>query len=41
VQEAGGMVTDFSGTGTENLPGQVMATNGRFHSELSGLLIKT
>ena len=38
VQEAGGMVTDFSGTGTENLPGQVMATNGRFHSQLAELL---
>jgi myo-inositol-1(or 4)-monophosphatase len=39
VQEAGGMVTDFSG-GTENLPSEILATNGKIHTELSELLIQ-
>ncbi|MHC5090190.1 MAG: inositol monophosphatase family protein [Planctomycetota bacterium] len=37
VQEAGGMVTDFAG-GTDNLPGEILATNGKIHTELSRLL---
>ncbi|MHC4836405.1 MAG: inositol monophosphatase family protein [Planctomycetota bacterium] len=37
VQEAGGMATDFSG-GTENLPGEILASNGKIHNQLSELL---
>ena len=39
VQEAGGTVTDFSG-GTENLPHEILATNGKIHTQLSSLLTK-
>ena len=38
VQEAGGTVTDFSG-GTENLPHEILATNGKIHNELSDILM--
>jgi myo-inositol-1(or 4)-monophosphatase len=38
VTEAGGKVTDFSGTETKNLPGEILATNGHIHNELSELL---
>ena len=36
--EAGATVTDFSGTGTANLPTEIVATNGRLHAELSDIL---
>lgn len=39
VQEAGGTVTDFSGTNTDNLPHEIMATNGKIHNELAGILM--
>jgi myo-inositol-1(or 4)-monophosphatase len=41
--EAGGTVTDFSGHGTDNLPGEIMATNEKIHNKLSEILtnIKT
>jgi myo-inositol-1(or 4)-monophosphatase len=38
AQEAGGIVTDFSGTGTTNLPGEIMVTNGKLHNELAEIL---
>ena len=41
AQEAGGTVTDFSGSDTKNLPGEIMATNGKIHNELSNMLIQT
>jgi len=36
--EAGGKVTDLSGTGTKNLPGEILATNGKIHLPLARLL---
>lgn len=39
VKEAGGTVTDFSGS-PDKLPHEVMATNGKIHNKLSGILIK-
>jgi myo-inositol-1(or 4)-monophosphatase len=41
LTEAGGTVTDFSGTSTDNLPGEILATNGTLHKELSKILTKT
>ena len=40
VQEAGGTVTDFSGNAT-NLPHEILATNGKIHTQLSRLLTNT
>ena len=40
VREAGGIVTDFAGE-NKNLLAEVLATNGKIHSELSGILTKT
>jgi myo-inositol-1(or 4)-monophosphatase len=37
VQEAGGTATDFSGS-TENLPHEILATNGKIHNQLSEIL---
>ena len=37
VQEAGGTASDFSG-GTKNLPGEILASNGIIHNQLSKLL---
>lgn len=37
VQQAGGMVSDFSG-GTSGLPGQVLCTNGKIHEPLRKIL---
>ncbi|MFZ9024649.1 MAG: inositol monophosphatase family protein [Anaerohalosphaeraceae bacterium] len=39
VTEAGGMVTDFAG-GTGSLPQEILATNGKIHTEMSSLLTK-
>lgn len=39
LEEAGGKVTDFSGTRCENLPGEMLATNGKLHDELSKILM--
>ncbi|MHC4988773.1 MAG: inositol monophosphatase family protein, partial [Planctomycetota bacterium] len=38
--EAGGTVTDFSGHGTDNLPGEILATNGKLHTQLAEILIQ-
>jgi myo-inositol-1(or 4)-monophosphatase len=38
--EAGGSVTDFSGHGTDNLPGEILATNGKLHTQLAEILIQ-
>ena len=38
--EAGGTVTDFSGTGIDNLPAEILATNGKIHSELAAVMMK-
>ena len=40
AQEAGATVTDFSGKNTDNLPGEIMATNGKLHNELSEILME-
>ena len=37
--EAGGRVTDFSGHRTDNLPREILATNGKLHDELSNILM--
>jgi len=37
--EAGATVTDFSGTSTDNLPHEILATNGNIHNELSNILL--
>jgi len=39
VREAGGIASDFAG-GTDNLPGEILATNGKIHTQLSELLIQ-
>ena len=39
LQEAGGTVTDFAGK-NDNLPHEILATNGKIHDELSSLLTK-
>jgi len=38
VTEAGGRASDFSG-GTDNLPGEILASNGRIHNQLSNILM--
>jgi myo-inositol-1(or 4)-monophosphatase len=38
VTEAGGKVTDLSGTGTQNIPHEIMATNTKIHTELAKIL---
>ncbi len=38
VTEAGGTVTDFSGVSADKLPGEIMATNGWFHTQLAAFL---
>ena len=40
LTEAGGTITDYSGTETDNLPGEILATNSKIHSQLSEILIK-
>ena len=37
VHEAGGTASDFAG-GTDNLPGEILASNGKIHPQLSELL---
>jgi myo-inositol-1(or 4)-monophosphatase len=37
LTEAGGKITDFS-NGTDNLYGQIVATNGHIHDQLLSLL---
>ena len=38
AEEAGATVTDFSGTGTQNLPAEILTTNTKIHNELTKLL---
>ncbi len=40
VTEASGTVSDFAGN-TDNLSGEILATNGKIHNELSTILINT
>ena len=38
LTEAGGTVTDFSGCRTDNLPGELLATNTKLHNTISNIL---
>ena len=40
LTEAGGTVTDFSGHSTDNLPGELLATNGILHKEMAEILTR-